>query len=92
MGDGTNGNARLVNEDIDVARTNLAKEMLKPSFDKVIPIMSLENDGVADNHDDAQTIPITGGPSTGFLIALEIGGRKIPWSVLSGVVSVPTMG
>ena len=41
---------RLINEDIDIARTDFAKQMPKPSFDKVIPIMNLQKDGVAGGH------------------------------------------
>ena len=50
MWDLANGAVRLIDEDVDVTGANLAKEMLESSFDKVIPIMDLQEDSVANGH------------------------------------------
>ena len=46
----TDGAVRLVNEDIDITCTDFAKKMPESSFDKVIPIMNFQEDGVANGH------------------------------------------
>src|ERR1700738_5003587 len=69
----------LVNEDMDVTGADFAKEMTKPPFGKVIPIMNLQEDGVANGH-CSPLYPY--GVSTMvrlspiFRLAPEIGSRK----------------
>jgi hypothetical protein len=78
----------LINEDIDITSSDFAKQMPKPSFGKVIPIMNLHEDGVANGH---HTPLYPYGVSTigRFRLALEIGGRKhVKVLILSNMVSL----
>jgi hypothetical protein len=40
----------LVNKDMDVAGSDFAQQISKPSFRKIIPIMNFQKDGVANGH------------------------------------------
>jgi hypothetical protein len=58
---------RLVNEDIDITRTDFAKQMPEPSFDKIIPIMNLKEYGVANGHNTFTAFSI---------IDVDLSGRR----------------
>jgi len=42
---------RFVNEDVNITCTDFAKQMLEPSFDKVVPIVNFQKYGVSDGHE-----------------------------------------
>ena len=83
---------RLVNEHIDVTAADLAKQMPQPSFDEVIPIVNLHEDGVANGHNiHAAVRRRAAGPSNVGRLALEARFKKIQVHLVS-IVVIARMG
>src|SRR5476651_638364 len=84
-----NSAVRLINEDIDITRADFAKQLPEPSFDKVIQIMNLHEDGVANGHYTHTVFRRWAADLPRFCkLSLAIGCRKSQSLSLSNMVSI----